>query len=457
MLMSIMQPYSVSEFIEVMNQKLRQAHGTIEGEVSELTVSAKGHVYFTIKDKERDAVLPCTMWSSKYAFCGVKLERGLEVQVTGVPDFYAPFGKLSFQVNTLELVGEGALKKAYDQLRLKLQKEGIFDLSKKRPIPDFVKRVGVVTSSKGAVIHDFSNNLGKNGFAVRILHTNVEGQSAGADIISSLRAFRREDIDVLVLIRGGGSMQSLSGFDNEVLVREIASYPVPVLAGIGHHQDVPLAALAADIAESTPSLVAVRLNESWDRARRAVDEMEVSIITSYEAVVDATALEIERTHSRAATILDDSFEAYKSIQENIERNVILLKGRLKQHQQLLGSVLKPMHVLISQQILAYNDRIRILPGLLNKLQPAIVKHKDLLRADYGRKIGRSLRDGIERYTKSLDELERSTKNYNPERQLKLGYSILRKGDAIIRSAKGIRAGDGLSVQVSDGVINTIVT
>jgi exodeoxyribonuclease VII large subunit len=170
------EPLSVSDFVEVLNNSLRQLTCSVVGEISELTVSARGHVYFTIKDNEKDASLPCTMWASKYAYSGVKLEKGMEVQVTGKPEFYAPFGKLSFISNQLELVGEGALKKAYDKLKLQLEKEGVFSNEKKRPIPDFVKTIGVVTSSKGAVIHDFSNNLGKNGFEVKIMHTNVEGR-----------------------------------------------------------------------------------------------------------------------------------------------------------------------------------------------------------------------------------------------------------------------------------------
>ena len=454
--MSETTPYSVSEFIELLNEKLRQASGTIIGEVSELTVSAKGHVYFTIKDKEKDANLPCTIWSSKYALCGVKLERGLEVQVTGTPDFYAPFGKLSFQVNKLELVGEGALKRAYDKLKQQLQKEGLLEISKKRPLPDFVKTIGVVTSSKGAVIHDFSNNLGKNGFAVKIMHTNVEGQSSGADLIMSLRAFKKENIDVLVLIRGGGSMQSLSGFDNETLVREIAAYPVPVLAGIGHHQDVPLSALVADIQESTPSLVAVRLNESWDRARREVTEIEAFILNQYGTVLKNANAELQETYSKSLEILNRFFDTYRAVQENIERQVIILKEKVKQHQQSLGAILKPMFVSIAKQINTGEEKILILPKLIGKLEPSISSQRNLLLYEYRKKIYKNFTDSLSRHSENLEELEKILKNYNPERQLQLGYSILRKGNLIIRSIKDLKAGDDLRVQVSDGTINTVV-
>src|SRR5690606_4973649 len=114
-------------------------------------------------------------------------------------------------------VGEGALKKAYDKLKAKLTKEGLFAEENKKELPLYPEKIGVITSATGAVVHDFSNNLGKYGFKVKIMDTRVEGQEAGRDLILSVRAFRKEDIDVLVLIRGGGSMQSLAGFDNETL------------------------------------------------------------------------------------------------------------------------------------------------------------------------------------------------------------------------------------------------
>ena len=367
-MVSEIQPYSVSDFVEVLNATLVKLNCRIVGEVSELTVSSRGHVYFTIKDKEKDASLPCTMWGSKYAYSGVKLEKGMEIQITGKPEFYAPFGKLSFIANELELVGEGALKKAYDKLKLQLEKEGVFADTKKRPIPDFVKTIGVVTSSKGAVIHDFSNNLGKNGFDVKIMHTNVEGQSSGKDILLSLRAFRKVKIDVLVMIRGGGSMQSLSGFDNELLVREIANYPVPVLAGVGHHQDIPLAALAADLTASTPSIVAVRLNESWDKARREVTESERVITQSFASALETTEAVLLGAQEQATGILDKFFSTYYELERKIESQILILQSRVRDKKKQMSQLLRPVFSQIERQINFYTEQTKILPRLSTKIQ-----------------------------------------------------------------------------------------
>jgi exodeoxyribonuclease VII large subunit len=287
-------PLSVGEFIEVLNTFFRREEVRITGEICELKRAASGHVYFTIKDKGSDgaggfgagrrasggsngsAVLDAITWSRNYQLCGVALEVGMEVILTGHPNIYPPSGRLSFVADTVELVGEGALKKAYDALKAKLAAQGVFDESRKRPLPELPRRIGVITSLKGAVIHDFENNLGKFGFAVNVCDSRVEGQAAAPDLLAAMRTIRLlcekgsvdggPGLDALVIIRGGGSLESLQAFNNEALVRAIVDFPVPVIAGIGHDQDVPLAALAADYMTSTPTAAAHLLNRSWEEA-----------------------------------------------------------------------------------------------------------------------------------------------------------------------------------------------
>jgi exodeoxyribonuclease VII large subunit len=449
------EPYSVADFVEVLNASLTQLRCSVIGEVSEIKVHTSGHAYFTIKDKDSDASLSCVMWRSKYPYCGVQLERGMEIKISGQPNFYAPHGTLKFIANQLELVGEGALKKAYDKLKLQLEKEGIFAEDKKRPIPDFVKTIGVVTSSKGAVIHDFSNNLGRNGFDVKIMHTNVEGQSSGKDILMSLRAFKKKDIDVLVMIRGGGSMQSLSGFDIEPLVREIANYPVPVLAGVGHHQDIPLAALASDLTASTPSIVAVKINESWDSARLEVKESERTVVESFTSMVNAIEDTVTNAQTLATDMLDNFFQTYHEVQTNIESHILVLQSRVRDKSRQISQLLQPVLAQIERQMRVYKEQTMILPTLSRKIQ----RNLDEFKAEIARYQKSSLRIyevGVSNYAKDLADIEKIIKSNNPERQLSLGYSIARSGNKIIRKATDARQGDNIDVQVSDGTIKTKV-
>ena len=306
--------FSVSEYIEFLNINLRKIGAAkITGEVTKLTISSNGHVYFSIKDKSGKGVLDCIIWKNNYALCGVRLKEGKEVVLSGYPDIYPLSGRFSFKADTIELRGEGALKKAYEELKNKLKKEGIFDLERKKKIPMFPKRIGVITSKQGAVIHDFLNNIEKHGFKIQMIDSRVEGQEAIKDLLSAIRTFKKKKIDVLVVIRGGGSLESLQPFNNEALVREIVDFPVPIIAGIGHDKDAPLFALAVDASESTPTAVANLLNQSWDQALLFLERYERDIIGRYEIILDDYK-EIENK-------LKISFNNFKNALLNVKINL----------------------------------------------------------------------------------------------------------------------------------------
>jgi len=186
----------------------------------------------------------------------------MEVIVEGMPNIYVPNGRFNFSVNTIELVGEGALKLAYDKLKKKLTAEGLLAVERKKTIPELPEKIGLITSETGAVIHDFLTNIGKYGFKIKFFNSRVEGQLAIKDLLKAIEYFKNQDIDVLVIIRGGGSFESLQAFNNEVLVRKIAEFEKPVICGIGHDKDIPLSALAADLLVSTPTAVTTVLNRS---------------------------------------------------------------------------------------------------------------------------------------------------------------------------------------------------
>jgi exodeoxyribonuclease VII large subunit len=211
--------FTIAEYIEVLNVFFKSQSVKIIGEICELKRAASGHVYFTVKDKENPGSLDAIMWSRNYALCGIALEVGMEVILNGHPNVYPNNGRLSFVADTVELVGEGALKKAYDDLRKKLEAEGVFAQQRKRALPDYVQRIGVITSMKGAVIHDFENNLGKFGFMVNVIDSRVEGAQAARPLLGAIKAMRElvdmqlggtkeNGIEALIIIRGGGSLES---------------------------------------------------------------------------------------------------------------------------------------------------------------------------------------------------------------------------------------------------------
>ncbi len=380
--------FSVSEYIEFLNINLRKIGvAKIMGEITKFTISTNGHVYFSIKDKSGAGVLECIIWKNNYALCGVKLEEGIEVILSGYPDVYPQTGRLSFKAQTIELKGEGALKKAYEELKNKLEKEGSFAEERKKKIPAFPERIGIITSKQGAVIHDFLSNIGKHGFRIQMIDSRVEGQEAIKDLLSAIRTFRQKDIDVLVVIKGGGSLESMMPFNNELLVREIANFPTPVLVGIGHDKDEPLATMAADVAVSTPTAAANVLNESWNQALFLVEKNEVFIFSAFEDSLNG-----------ANSIINDSISSFKNALTNVK---ISLK-------HLLNNILDNFE------------------GMIEKVGHLI------------------------------ESCEETVKNNNPERQLKLGYSIASISEKIVRKIGDVKTGQDMDVRVVNGLISSKV-
>jgi len=207
-------PYTISGYLNFLNTEFRRYGARVQGEVNSLDIR-DNYLFLSLKDKDDKSILSCFMWKNNYELCGISLEIGMEIIVDGFPEIYPLTGRFNFRVSTIELVGEGALKKAYDKLRQKLEKEGLFSTERKKPIPEFPQRIGLITSETGAVIHDFLNNLGKHGYHTQFVNSKVEGQAAVHDLLSAINYFDDKNIDVLVIIRGGGSMESLQLKDIE--------------------------------------------------------------------------------------------------------------------------------------------------------------------------------------------------------------------------------------------------
>lgn len=423
--------FTVSEFISLLNSRVRGLKVGITGEVSEMKMSAKGHIYPVIKDKDTGDILPCTMWASNYVLNGVELEIGMEILVKGHPEFYGPFGKLSFHISSFELIGEGQLKRAYDKLKEKLSKEGIFDETRKRSIPDFPQKIGVITSTRGEVIHDFSNNLRRSGFKVKILHSPVEGAESGRYLTLSVRAFKKEDIDVLVIVRGGGSMQSLAGFDNEALVREIASFPKPVIAGIGHHQDVPLASLVADISESTPSMVASIISKPWNEADTRLKELERNIFSEYKRVLDRSSERISESFKSVEDLMNSIFKKYKVSEYRVYLSIRSLGESISKSREVLKNRITVIEKTFTRD--------------MNTVKTDSLPDISLKPLSYFSLILKNSSDRI-------IDLYRFIQTNDPQKQMKLGYSIAFSRGKVIKSKKMLKVGQEINVRIYDGDI-----
>ena len=275
---------SVSDFIAVTNQTLEYSYPQVEvvGEVASFKVNQGKFVFFDLKDDMGSLGCFMTVWQLR-----TPIEDGMKVIVTATPKL-TQWGKFSLTVQAIQLVGEGNLKKSFEMLRAKLAGEGLFDQARKRPLPRIPTRVGIITSTQAAGYGDFIKILDERwgGLSVEVAHTQVQGVGAPDQMIRALRYFNTvaEPPEVIVMIRGGGSLDDLASYNDEQLVREIAASRVPTLVGVGHEVDITLADLVADVRASTPS----------NAAQILVPDKRESIMV-LKGQVRQMALKIERT------------------------------------------------------------------------------------------------------------------------------------------------------------------
>ena len=398
---------TINEYLDTINFALSKYKSRVIGEVTEVQMyPGQKYLFFKIKDKEASAVLTCMMWKSDYSFCGLDLEVGLEIIVSGSANVYKPYGRFSFMPKTIELVGEGALKIAYDKLKEKLQKEGLFEDARKKPIPIYPNKIGLITSANGAVIHDFETNLGRYGFQIKFIDTRVEGQLAVQEIMSAIDSFSKADIDVLVIIRGGGSLESMQAFNNEALVRRIASFNKPVICGIGHEKDVPLASLVADVMVSTPTAVTHALNKSWQEAVHQLKANKEIIFSSFKDYISGSNRNVNHSFDIMKKHLQSILDDFKIAEESLKRSFVSIKSRIS---EIKRSIVEYPRII--------NDQMK---SALNKIKGNILSAEKLIMKS------------------------------NPEAQLKLGYSIVQSAGVLIRKINQIKKGQIVNVRVENG-------
>lgn len=407
------QTLSVSSFLDGLNVELSGMAARVRGEVSSVDIRERV-VYFTLKDSADESTLNCLIFRFQYDISGVALAIGDEVIVEGAPDIYKPSGRLSLKVGVIELCGEGALKKAYDALKLKFETEGMFAPEKKRLLPRFPERIALITSEQGAAIGDFTMNLGAQGLKVDFYPTSVEGKKAVFEIIEALRYFDRhaEKYDILVVVRGGGSLESLQAFNNEALVRELAASKIPTLLGVGHEKDITLAALAADVMVSTPTATARTLREPWDEARGLIRHFEQHLPMLMER-------ELSSVRTNLSTLSGE------------------LLGKLREFLEYANTLKQAL----SERLLSAQSIIREKIALLEQVEKGLLQRFLL---------------GLEGAKKELAYAEDLLRQYDPTRVLKLGYSLVKSGERLVKGVEGLKVGDILDVQLGRGKIETRV-
>lgn len=404
--------FTVEEYLTLVNELLSPLHVSVEGEVTDLKILPQW-VFFALKDPESNALLRCGLHAGQYRKLGVNIEEGMQVKVEGYGKLAAKSGNFGFWVSSIEPVGEGALRRAYELLVQKLKDEGLF--ARKRDLPPFIRHIGVISSRNGVVIQDLRNNLEKLGIRIDFLHSGVEGADSAQEILRAVQHFSHttDAPDVLVLIRGGGSLESLQGFNNEAVVRELYSAPMPVLVGIGHDVDAPIATMVADWSASTPTAVAHVINRSWSPLTETMPRV------------------VDRVLAQYSRLLEGEMRSLALSERSLANAVRMILGRLE---RVMDLVVHQAHT------------------------GALWATRACERVTHAKRImARQLHTLVEQQKGRVRELERYVQAADPELLLARGYAIARGTNGkVIRSVQDTRPGDLLSVRLADGTLNTKV-
>ena len=391
--------FTPTTLIATVNQTLDYAYASvlIEGEISSFKINQGKWVFFELKDENSSVSCFMTVFQLK-----IPLEDGMKVVMRGTPKL-TKLGKFSFTVQKIQPVGQGNIKKAFELLKAKLQKEGLFESARKRPLPSNLTKIGVISSTGAAGYADFIKILNARwgGLKIQVAHTQVQGLDAPEQIIRALQFFNeRSEVDVIAIIRGGGSADDLSCFNDEGLVREIARSKIPVITGIGHEVDTSLADLAADVRASTPSNAAEMLSRDREAETAKVKTLVINVGRNLWA-------KLEETRRQTNAVLDVRQVLLRKLAELSEiprsalkvRQVIL--GRLTELREAPRSAFKARQVIFAKIAEAQKNQ-----------DQQILRCKDNLRAK------------IDTYLTRISGVFKLLEALNPEKVLKQGYAIL---------------------------------
>ena len=339
--------YTVSELNNIVNDTLGEFAVRVRGEVSDFKRSQNGKfLYFDLKDDA--SRINCFAMAFQLH---QELEDGMEVVVTGSPGLYVPYGKYTFRVRMVELVGEGALRRAFELTKQKLEVEGLFAEDRKKPLPRFPERIGIVTSREAAAYTDVLRIL-KNrwqGLEILLYNVHVQGADAAGEIVEALTYFNKHaPVDILILTRGGGSLEDLQAFNTENVCRAVFASRIPVISAVGHERDVTLCDLVADRRASTPSNAAEIAVPDVAEILFALDSFASMLKSALEQSVQGMRARLEALTERMEGSLQKKLEQGRALEERlgqaIERVFVQSQGKLN-HISVLLRTLNPQAIL----------------------------------------------------------------------------------------------------------------
>ncbi len=433
--------WTVRDLVAAVRTHIEREYGDtwVEGEISNFRAHDSGHLYFTLKDQ--NAQIRAVMFRSQARLLRFRPENGMQVVVRGRVTIYEDRGELQISAEYLEPKGAGALQVAFEQLKAKLEAEGLFDSARKKPIPTLPRRIGIVTSPQAAALRDILNILLRRHHTAGILifPAQVQGEAASAEVSAGVRYFNKaRNVDVIIVARGGGSAEDLAAFNNEALARVVAASGIPVISAVGHETDFTIIDFVADLRAPTPSaaaeLVIRSRQEVEDQAealrQRLARAMRYRLLMGRQALTElaqhgAFARTVEAINRRQQK-LDD----LKNRMERAERQI------LEQHRRRLEAAAAAVR---------HYDVRRMLAGIRRELDSRVAALVATARTLLLQRAGR------------LNQLAGQLEALSPLAILDRGYALVfDSSGTLLKDAERVKAGDEISARLAKGSINATV-
>jgi exodeoxyribonuclease VII large subunit len=412
----------------------------LEAEISNLARPASGHLYFSLKDER--AQVRCAMFRSSASRLSIRPQNGMMVMARGRISLYEPRGDYQFIVDSLQEAGEGLLQRQFEELKKKLQEEGLFDPGRKRPLPAFPQRIALVTSPSGAVIRDLLHVLQRRWplARVRLYPVRVQGAEAPAELLGAIRSANRHAwAETLIIGRGGGSLEDLAAFNDEAVARAVAASEIPVISAVGHETDFSICDFVADLRAPTPSAAAelatpdgAALKDLFSRAERQLNGRVTHRLQADSQKLDHLAHRLHQNHpskrlaEQAERLQRARRLAWKSVYRRLGDDAIRLKS--------LSDRLAPHHP--QRKLTDLKSSLQQLSQRLDRqLAASVIKRQDKLK-------------GLARMLHAVSPLETMSR----------GYAIVSNADesTVISSVSQVNPGDGVSARLEDGVLDCTV-
>jgi len=411
----------------------------VGGEVSNLVRAPSGHVYFTLKDA--NAQVRCAMWRNRAQLLAFRPENGMRVEARALVTLYEARGDYQLNVEALRPAGIGNLFEAFNRLKERLAAEGLFDPSVRRPLPRFPRGVGIVTSPSAAALRDVLSTLKRRAphLPVVLYPSPVQGGDAPSRLVDALccagQRATGDGIDVILLVRGGGSIEDLWAFNDEALARAIRACPVPVVSGVGHETDFTIADFASDLRAATPTGAAELASAGFHASHLELASLGPRLLRALQRRLDAAGQRLDRAALRLAHP----------------------RERLRQAAIRVITQQDRLHAALSRRFERASHRLDHLALRLRSARPTLLGANDRITL-LATRLEHSTAGRLQRATEQLERLSANLQHLAPEGVLARGYAIARDAEGrILRTTRDVAEGDAVSVQLADGRLDTRVT